>query len=126
MQKNKVVAKKCECCGKHTDELKPFGGPGDPVFGDFKGALRVKTWRPMHVPDKEERKLVEKFDEYCSEFGNEGDAVKMLKEKYGEKKGESIWIMISASGSVKSSRECRDCIVLNREDYYKKICSTYC
>ena len=33
----------CECCGK-TD-MKPFGGAGDPLVGDFKGALLLKTFR---------------------------------------------------------------------------------
>ena len=36
---------KCECCGKHIKDLKPFGGHGDPLVGDFKGALLVKTFR---------------------------------------------------------------------------------
>lgn len=35
----------CECCGRHVDRLKPFGGPGDPLNGDFKGAYLVKTFR---------------------------------------------------------------------------------
>ena len=37
---------KCQRCGKHVDELKPFGGPGDPLVGDFTGAKLVKTFRP--------------------------------------------------------------------------------
>jgi hypothetical protein len=37
--------KKCECCGRHIKDLKPFGGKGDPLVGDFKGALLVKTFR---------------------------------------------------------------------------------
>jgi hypothetical protein len=27
---------KCECCGRHISELKPFGGPGDDLpWGEF-------------------------------------------------------------------------------------------
>jgi len=37
--------KRCECCGRHIKDLKPFGGKGDPLVGDFKGALLVKTFR---------------------------------------------------------------------------------
>lgn len=36
---------RCVCCGKGPKELKPFGGPGDPLVGNFKGALLVKTFR---------------------------------------------------------------------------------
>lgn len=35
----------CECCGRHVSELKPFGGPGDPLVGDFTGAFLVKHFR---------------------------------------------------------------------------------
>jgi hypothetical protein len=27
---------RCECCGKHISELKPFGKAGDPLVGDFE------------------------------------------------------------------------------------------
>ena len=40
--------RRCECCRKHIDELKPFGGKGDPLAGDFRGALLVKTFREEH------------------------------------------------------------------------------
>jgi len=33
----------CEHCGKSVKELKPFGKAGDPLVGDFDGALLVKT-----------------------------------------------------------------------------------
>ena len=35
----------CECCGRHISELKPFGGPGDPLVGDFSAALLIKHFR---------------------------------------------------------------------------------
>lgn len=35
----------CEGCGKHISKLKPFGSAGDPLVGDFKGSLLVKTFR---------------------------------------------------------------------------------
>ena len=28
---------KCYICDKDENELKPFGGPGDPLVGDFTG-----------------------------------------------------------------------------------------
>jgi len=39
--------RRCECCGKHTSELKPFGKAGDPLVGDFDGKLIIKTFRAM-------------------------------------------------------------------------------
>ena len=35
----------CEVCGKNVKDLKPFGKEGDPLVGDFNGALLVKTFR---------------------------------------------------------------------------------
>lgn len=39
--------RRCECCGIHISKLKPFGKAGDPLVGDFDGALLVKTFRAM-------------------------------------------------------------------------------
>ena len=36
---------KCMICGRHVNELKAFGGPGDPCLGDFSGAKLIKMWR---------------------------------------------------------------------------------
>ena len=38
---------RCYGCGKHISELRPFGGPGNPLDEDFTGALLVKIYRPM-------------------------------------------------------------------------------
>ena len=43
---------KCTICGRHVRELEAFGGPGDPLVGDFSGAKLVKNFRwdyPYHV-----------------------------------------------------------------------------
>jgi len=63
---------RCECCRRHVSELKPFGGPGDPLVGDFSGALLVKHFRCI-----------------CGE------------------------------GQVDASWECRDCFVLDDEEFRK-------
>ena len=36
---------KCMICGRHVRELETFGGPGDPLVGDFSGAKLVKMFR---------------------------------------------------------------------------------
>ena len=42
---------RCDCCGRHVRELKPFGGPGDPLVGDFTGKYLVKHYRPLCCED---------------------------------------------------------------------------
>ena len=37
--------RRCYICDRHVDELESFGGPGNPLVGDFSGAKLVKTWR---------------------------------------------------------------------------------
>jgi hypothetical protein len=36
---------RCDCCGRHLSELRPFGKAGDPLVGDFDGFLLLKTHR---------------------------------------------------------------------------------
>jgi hypothetical protein len=35
----------CDVCGRPTATLRPFGGPGDPLVGDFSGCRLVKMYR---------------------------------------------------------------------------------
>ena len=35
----------CDICGRHVRNLDPYGGPGDPLIGDFSGAKLVKSFR---------------------------------------------------------------------------------
>ena len=43
---------RCEGCGRHVSELKPFGGPGDPLVGDFTGELLLKHFRSLCCEDQ--------------------------------------------------------------------------
>ena len=36
---------RCEVCQRAPDEVPPFGGPGDPLAGDYSGAILVKHAR---------------------------------------------------------------------------------
>jgi hypothetical protein len=40
-EKNEVS--RCDCCGKHMSELKPYGKAGDPLVGDLNGELLVNA-----------------------------------------------------------------------------------
>jgi len=37
----------CQCCGKNAKDLKPYGKAGDPLVGDFDGAILLKTFRTV-------------------------------------------------------------------------------
>ena len=50
--------RRCDCCGKHIDELKPYGKAGDPLGGDFNGALLVKEWRAVGTYVEEAEKAI--------------------------------------------------------------------
>lgn len=41
----------CMICGRHVQELEAFGGPGDPLLGDFSGAMLVKMFREDYPGD---------------------------------------------------------------------------
>jgi hypothetical protein len=49
--------RRCHCCGRHVSELVPYGGPDDPLIGDYTGALLVKQCRPMFDTRTEEEAL---------------------------------------------------------------------
>lgn len=89
---------RCECCGKHAKDVKPFGKAGDPLVGDFNGALLVKTFRPM---------ALELF----------GKDLENYKKKLTE---EQFFFYEQLVNTVGASWECRDCIILNREEYFRK------
>lgn len=52
---------RCEVCGRDITELKPFGGPGDPLIGDFSGELLVKRWRSEGPYDEAAAKAWKEF-----------------------------------------------------------------
>jgi rubredoxin len=89
--------RRCEVCGRHVSELKPFGGAGDPLVGDFTGVFLVKKFRSMAPP------LTEK-------------QLNHYREKHGD---EAADIYLSAMSEVSARWECRDCIVLSTEEYFK-------
>ena len=89
--------KRCNCCGKHIDELKPFGHAGDPLVGDFFGVLLVKTFRTMAL------ELV-------------GQELENYKNKCTE---EQFNFYEQLTSTVEASWECRDCIILADKEYFR-------
>ena len=99
--------RRCECCGRHITELQPFGKEGDPLVGNFEGALLVKTFRAMAPRDMiAERKLKTlKTSEDWEEL-----------EKEDKKEFENLSFYDQLRSTVEASWECRDCIILDDSD----------
>jgi hypothetical protein len=111
---------RCDCCGRHIRELKPFGKAGDPLIGDFNGEVLVKKWRPTGPYDKEAEMATTEAEKYYEETGCK-DPLEWLIKKYGKQKGEKLDYLKSLYSQMGSSWECRDCIVLDTDEYFEKL-----
>jgi hypothetical protein len=109
----------CNCCGRHINEVKPFGGPDDPLVGDFSGARLVKIFRPFAPYDEEAGRA---FEEAKSRYKEEGfkDEFDYLIQKHGAEEGERLSGIIESYSMYGSSWECRDCIVLGEDEWFEK------
>jgi len=112
--------RKCHCCGRPVSELKPFGGPGDPLNGDFTGAFFVRNTRSAGPYDEEAEKAVKEAEQHYKAAGFE-DLMDWMIEKYGKEKAEELYWPCAAYHQVGSSWECRDCRVLDDIEYFKKL-----
>jgi len=122
----------CEVCGRHLSELKPFGGPGDPLVGDFTEKLLVKKWRRDAPYDKGAARAWEEAKQEAKELwkakGRELGSEKPSEDyffgwfigKYGRAKGLKFYYWREFWVSSGSSWECRDCIVLDQNEYFAK------
>ena len=115
----------CNVCGRHMSELKPFGGPGDPLVGDFAGELLVKTYRPDGPYDEEAVKAWEEAEEATKGAPGTEDLLPWFIEKYGQEKGKRLYGAGMLCGSFGASWECRDCIILNEDEYFEKYYQPY-
>jgi hypothetical protein len=111
---------RCECCGRHISELEPFGGPGDPLVGDFTGALLVKKFRPDGPYNNEAETAVAEALKHCDSDDFDCALEWMIKE-YGQEKGTELFDLASAYRSVGAIWECRNCSKLNVNEYFKKL-----
>jgi len=112
---------RCDCCGRHMGELKPFGKAGDPLVGDFEGALLIKKFRPDGPYDEKAEKAWDKAEKHLADAGcKDKDPLEWLIKKYGKEKGEKFYWSSQAYGQVGKSWECRDCAVLDSDEYFEK------
>lgn len=116
---------RCEVCGRHMSELKPFGGPGDRLVGDFSGELLVKIWRREGPYDEESEKAWEEAEKATEGTPESNDLHPWFIGKYGKEKRERLFFGGMLSSSSRSSWECRDCIILDEDEYFEKLSQTY-
>jgi hypothetical protein len=109
----------CDCCGRHISQLKPFGKAGDPLRGDFVGAMLVKGFRADAPPYERVKEIMEEFFGACRSSEDYNKARDKLIEKYGQEEAEEIILHDQLSNSVSVSWECRDCICLSYKRYYR-------
>lgn len=113
---------RCDCCGRHINELKPFGKAGDPLVGDFDGALLVKMYRTaLPEPNSEIRDIYERFFGGCKTKADYERAESRMAREYGKKDANSIVCWISGSSQVGASWECRECVVLDIDEHFEKL-----
>lgn len=115
---------RCDCCGRHLSELKPFGKAGDPLVGDFDGELLVKTFRLEFPPDKELESLWDVHFGDCKTEENLNAAKDIFIQKYGPEKYSQLYYYIEVSGlsgQVRKAWLCRDCILLDDDEYFAKL-----
>ena len=91
---------RCSRCGKHVNELKPYGSKD----GIYEGQILIKTYRKLELVEHNDEcemilKLIAKF----------GDAPE-LHELYGTSKIESAISYDAMRNCYEESWECRSCI----------------
>jgi hypothetical protein len=116
---------KCHCCGRHLSQLKPYGKAGDPLVGDFNGALLVKTWRYDFPPDEEAERIMDEFYLDCHSEEDRRKAGERLIERYGQEEAENIKHRAYKSSQIGSFCLCRDCMTLEEDEFYEKLFPGY-
>jgi hypothetical protein len=114
----------CDVCGRHMSELTPFGGPGDPLLGDFSGELLVKIWRRMGPYDEKAHKAWQEAEAQTGAIGLD-EVLPWLITKYGKERAEKISLLVEAWDQTGASWECRDCIILDDDEYFEKLNQRY-
>lgn len=108
----------CDVCGRHIRELKPFGGPGDPLVGDFSGALLIKRWRAEGPYNEAAEKA---WKEAEKEVPEKNGLLPWFISRFGEEEGNRLYWSAHAYDSVGKSWECRDCACLDGDEYWETI-----
>lgn len=98
------VRGRCDVCGRHISELKPYGKAGDPLVGDFEGVYLIKFFRPDGYLGREQLDIIYESSERSPD-------------------DPDVWIVPDFEYYYGSDRswECRDCVALSDEEYFNKF-----
>jgi hypothetical protein len=117
--------RRCECCGRHISELKPFGKAGDPLVGDFEGALLLRNFRTMIDSEAWSKEPIEvEFQRLYKLYGDKPEiydkVMEELAKKFTPKEVENWEFGNQLTSTVGASWECRDCFILYGTEFYDK------
>jgi hypothetical protein len=113
---------RCDCCGRHLSELKPFSLLGHPSGMYIEGALLVKNYRPSAPYDERVVRILKEFFGGRLSDEEEEKAWERLVEVYGHELAEYLLSYDCEASQVGSSWECRECVELDTEAYLKVRC----
>jgi hypothetical protein len=109
---------RCNCCGKHISDLRPFSVFGNTSGMDIKEVLLVKNVRPQIASIEEIDRILEEVFEGCRSDEDYKKAEEMLVVVFGKEDAEDLLLYANASVLVTISWECRECIALDTEVYF--------
>jgi hypothetical protein len=115
----------CDCCRKHVSELKPSGKAGDPLVGDFDGALLFRDHRSNFPSLEEAEMIIDLFFNGPDDAEAREDAKSRFIETFGKEDAGFITMTCGVFSCIGSVMLCRDCIVLDYDDYFDKLFEAY-
>jgi hypothetical protein len=88
----------------------------------LSGAFLVKKWRPDGPYDEEsERAWHEAMKHFAAIGRKDKDPLDWMIDKYGKEKGNRLYWADQLYTYIGKSWECRDCAILNTNEYFDKL-----
>lgn len=112
---------RCICCERHLSELTPFGKTGDPPVDTYDGALLVKIYKLFSPVIEKLDRIINHFFRKCETDADRYKAENKLVQEYGQLNADRIMFLHGASKQIDPLWLCKDCIILDDDEYYKKI-----
>jgi hypothetical protein len=108
---------RCNCCGKHLSELKPFSVMSEASKPGLEEVLLVKNVRPLAPLNKQLDRTLKEFFGDCLNAEDEEIAEERLIEVFGSKFADDLRSYYDASTLAISSWECLECLSLDNETF---------
>ncbi len=108
---------RCNCCGKHLGELKPFSLMSPASRTGLEEVLLVKNMRPMAPLNEEMDRILERFVGDCLTADDQEKAAERLNEVFGSEIAYDLLEYYNSSILIISSWECRECLDLDAETF---------